>query len=178
MKNGNTGNRYNNKGINGQFGNEVKGYGYQSDNGKTIPDGAGNRGCKHGIDNVDIVGDTGHEITGFNPLKKGQWQLLHVIVKSISQSHDNVLAHIIQKVHRSIRRQTFYKKNSNDDKRNYHQHPGVFLFKYIFDNRFDQVSRCSRHTRHYGGTPGCHGQLAPMVLDQSQQFFVPAGQFR
>ena len=95
MKDGKSGNRQDNKRVNGQFGNQVKRYGQQSDNRKTIPDRAGNRGSEHRRDNRNIVGDAGHKIAGFFPLKKGQRQVLHMTVKPISQTHDNALANVV-----------------------------------------------------------------------------------
>ena len=137
------------------------------DDGEQIPQRAGDGCGHHGLDDVDIVGDTGHEHAGLFLVKKGQGQALDLLVEPVAQLHDNFLAHITHQILLTVH------ASSPQQVDHYHgqgmiiEQFIVFVNENIIHHGFDQKGGSRSGSGHHQHADHAAGQLETLVFDQA-----------
>ena len=166
------GHRQDDKGHQGQFPYLVEDQPQQKKNRAEIPHHGGDGIGHHDLDEIHVVGDSGHQNPGTLLVKKGQGQLTDPGIKSVPKIFDDALGHPAHEKLLAVHARAPQQGDNHHRQRNQPKHLGVLGDKNLVNGRLDEIGkgrgggRCQQHAGH--------GQIQPepVSLDVAQQAAV------
>ncbi len=123
--------RQNNHGDDGQLPVAVENDENQAEDGKNVPQRRGDRLGHHVLDDIDVVGDPGHQHPGLVPMIKGQRQIGYLCVEFIAEFPDDSLAHEMHEVMLAVKRKGPQDVYAQNQRGHQPEHPLVLLHEDI-----------------------------------------------
>ena len=148
--------RQHHEGQQRQLPNLIKRHRQKADQGEHIPDQIGNGVGDHRLDQVNVIGDPGHQHPGLLLMEKSQRQDGDSGVELVPEFLDDPLGDADQEHLLSVHADPPEQGDGDHRQRHHSQHGGIAAHKNLVDDRLDQIGqgggrrRGQQHAGHGG----------------------------